>query len=81
MQYLELGLEIKHDLGQDYWVGVNSSEGEAYITIRLPFDIAALNTPYRKLPESVRLEELIAIFFLLQVSPCKPLDSACLMHL
>lgn len=63
MQYLELGLEIKHDLGQDYWVGVNSSEGEAYITIRLPFDIAALNTPYRKLPESVRLEELHRQFF------------------
>lgn len=63
MQYLELGLEIKHDLGQDYWVGVNSSEGEAYITIRLPLDIAALNTPYRNLPESVRLEELRRQFF------------------
>ena len=63
MQYLEIGLEIKQDLGYDYRVGVNSSEGEAYITIRLPLDIAALNTPYRKLPESVRLEELHHQFF------------------
>ncbi len=28
MQYLEVGLEIKHDLGQDYWVGVTAPESQ-----------------------------------------------------
>ncbi len=58
MQYLEVGLEIKHDLGQDYWVGVTAPAGQAYLTIRLPLDISALRTAYRMLPEAIRLEEL-----------------------
>lgn len=65
MQYLEIGLEIKHDLGCDYWVGIDAPEGQAYLTIRLQLDIAALKTAYRMLPEALRLEELHRQVFLL----------------
>src|SRR5690349_21101480 len=47
MEYLDFEVAIKHDLGADYWASISSPAGEAYVTIRLPFERLVLPSAQR----------------------------------